>query len=106
MDRSSHELLIPDQDFAFDTISEIELPLDQKLMASGTGEVTGGGIGFGWYRIEMTLTRPTEAFAVIRQLAAALDLPPTTRLRPIGATRAWPLDALVGDGDPPQESGG
>ena len=82
MARSSHELLIPDQDFAFDTISDVEQPLDQELMAAAAGEVTGGGIGSGWYRIEMAIERPAEALAVIQRLAFRLDLPPTTLLRP------------------------
>ena len=81
MTRSSHELLIPDQDFGFDTISDVEQPLDQALIEAGVGEVTGGGIGAGWYRIEMDLTQPERAFEVVRRLATWLELPSSTLLR-------------------------
>ena len=101
--RSSHELLIPDHDFAFDTISDVEQPLDEALLAAGVGEVTGGGIGSGWYRIVMTIERPAEALAVIRRLARRLRLPPSTLLRKIGETRARPLDEAAAEA---QETGG
>lgn len=106
MPRSSHELLIPDHDFAFDTISDVEQPLDSELLAAGAGEVTGGGIGSGWYRIEMAIARPADALEVIRRLAARLELPASTLLRPIGADRALPLDAPDALGGKAQESGG
>ena len=101
--RSSHELLIPDHDFAFDTISDVEQPLDEEMLAAGVGEVTGGGIGAGWYRIEMAIERPAEAFAVIHQLARRLGLPRSTLLRKIGETRAQPLDEAAAEA---QETGG
>lgn len=103
MVRSSHELLIPDHDFAFDTISDVEQPLDEALLTAGVGEVTGGGIGAGWYRIEMTIERPAEAFAVIQQLARRLELPPSTLLRRIGEARAQTLDEAAAGA---QETGG
>ena len=105
MARSSHELLIPDHDFAFDTVSDVEEPLDQALLEARVGEVTGGGIGSGWYRIEMAIERPAEALEVIRRLAARLGLPASTLLRPIGAAQAQPLDAATAI-EEPQESGG
>ena len=107
MARSSHELLIPDHDFGFDTISDVEEPLDEALLAAGVGEVTGGGIGSGWYRIEMELERPREARRVIRDLAFRLDLPTTTLLRPSGAEQALPVYLPDPDDEaPPQETGG
>ena len=83
MGRSSHELLIPDHDFAFATISDVEEPLDRALLEAGVGEVTGGGIGSGWYLLEMELSRPEEALAVVREVAAWLELPATALLREI-----------------------
>lgn len=103
MVRSSHELLIPDHDFAFDTISDVEQPLDEALIAAGVGEVTGGGIGAGWYRIEMAIERAAEASAVIHQLARRLGLPPSTLLRKIGETHAQTLDEAAAEA---QETGG
>ena len=106
MSRSSHELLIPDHDFGFDTVSDVEVPLDEALMAAGVGEVTGGGIGHGWYRIEMAIERPAEALAVMRRLAFRLDLPATTLVRRVGSSRAERLTDAATLGEEAQESGG
>ena len=80
---TKYELLIPDQDFGLETISDIEEPLDQALMTAGTGEVTGGGIGHGWYRLELDLTDVEAALEISRTVAQAVGLPSTTLVREI-----------------------
>lgn len=88
---ATHELLIPDHDFEHDSISEVEDPLDAALMSSGAGEVTGGGIGHGWYRIELELSDPVSGTEIARRIAESLELPLTTLLRRIGEERGTPL---------------
>lgn len=97
--------MIPDHDFAYDTVSDVEVPIDEALLAAGVGEVTGGGIGSGWYRIEMEILRLEEALGVLRRLATSLDLPSSTLFRAIGDRGAEPLVTATGDVEP-QESGG
>ena len=78
-----YEILIPDGDFALDTISDIEDPLDQALMAAAAGEVTGGGIGHGWYRLELELLDVDTALEISRTVARAVGLPDTTLVREV-----------------------
>ncbi len=88
---ATHELLIPDHDFDRDSISEVEEPLDAALMSAGVGEVTGGGIGHGWYRLELGLSDATAGTEIARWVAGSLELPLTTLLRRIGDPQGTPL---------------
>lgn len=75
------ELLLPDHLCTFERVSDLEEPLDQRLIASGVGEVVGGGIGSGWYRFDLVLTSYETAADLIKQWARELGLPEGSCLR-------------------------
>lgn len=77
----SAQLLLPDDLCAFDSVSDLEEPLDQKLIDSGVGELVGGGIGRGWYRFDLELVDFERGVALMRSLAGELAFPPGTLLR-------------------------
>lgn len=74
-------------------------------MAARVGEVTGGGIGSGWYRIEMDLPQVDLALPVIVLLARRLELPNSTLFRRLGEPNALPPDRALARFQS-QESGG
>lgn len=78
------ELLLPDDLCSFETVSELEEPLDEKLIAAGAGEVMGGGIGSGWYRFDLRLTNYDTAVALLLNWAEDLEFPSGTCLRRSG----------------------
>ena len=75
------ELLLPADLCSFETVSELEEPLDRRLIAAGAGEVLGGGIGSGWYRFDLTLADYDAATALLSQWAQDLEFPEGTCLR-------------------------
>ena len=75
------ELLLPDHLCTFDKVSDLEEPLDQRLMAAGAGEVTGGGIGSGWYRFDLELADFDRAVELLAEWTEDLNLPEGTCLR-------------------------
>ncbi len=75
------ELLLPDDLCSFDTVSDLEEPLDQRLIAAGAGEVLGGGIGSGWYRFDLALVDYGTAIALLFEWAEDLGFPEGTCLR-------------------------
>ena len=75
------ELLPPDDLCSFETVSELEEPLDRRLIAAGAGEVLGGGIGSGWYRFDLTLVDYDAAVALLTEWAQDLEFPEGTCLR-------------------------
>lgn len=81
------ELLLPGDLCSFDTVSELEEPLDRRLIAAGVGEVIGGGIGAGWYRFDLALADYDAAAARLIEWAADLGLPEGTCLRRAGDDR-------------------
>jgi len=82
-----YELLIPNRDFELDSISEVEEPLDQALIDVEAGEITGGAIGQGWYRIDIELGDPERGLEIVRRVAGALNLPLSTLVREVGTER-------------------
>ena len=85
------ELLFLDEDWPFGGLHEVADPLDEALLASGAGEVTGGGIGGGFTRLRLELTDEPAALTVIRELLTRLDAPPSTRIRlPSGVQSLFP----------------
>lgn len=90
------ELLLPDDLCSFETVSELEEPLDARLIASGAGEVLGGGIGAGWYRFDLTLVDYAAAIALLSEWAEGLGFPEGTCLRLKGENT---VTVLVPDGE-------
>lgn len=81
------ELLLPGDLCSFETVSELEEPLEARLLAAGVGEVMGGGIGSGWYRFDLVLTDLDAAAALLVEWAEDLHLPEGTCLRRTGDDR-------------------
>lgn len=81
------ELLLPDDLCSFDTVSELEEPLDRRLLDARAGEVVGGGIGSGWYRFDLELVDYAAAVALLTSWAEELGFPDGTCLRRAGETR-------------------
>ena len=79
--RIQAELLFPDHLCSFDMVSDLEEPLDRRLIATGAGEVLGGGIGAGWYRFDLELASYEEAAALLAEWADDLGLPEGSCLR-------------------------
>ncbi len=75
------ELLLPDDLCSFESVSDLEDPLDRRLIASGAGEVVGGGIGSGWYRFDLELADYDQAIELLSSWAADLGLPEGSCLR-------------------------
>ena len=75
------ELLLPDHLCTFETVSDLEEPLDRELIAIGAGEVLGGGIGSGWYRFDLALTDYDRAIELLRESADDLGFPKGSCLR-------------------------
>lgn len=75
------ELLLPGDLCSFETVSELEEPLDRQLIAAGAGEVLGGGIGSGWYRFDLALADYDKAITLLSEWAADLGLPEGSCLR-------------------------
>ncbi len=75
------ELLLPDHLCSFEKVSDLEDPLDQRLIAAGAGEVCGGGIGSGWYRFDLELTSYETAVHLLTEWAEDLHLPEGSCLR-------------------------
>jgi hypothetical protein len=75
------ELLLPSDLCSFDTVSELEEPLDRQLIAAGAGEVLGGGIASGWYRFDLALADYQTAVALLSDWANDLGLPQGSCLR-------------------------
>lgn len=75
------ELLLPDHLCSFETVSDLEEPLDGRLLAEGIGEVVGGGIGSGWYRFDLTLTSYESAVERLKAWSEDLGLPEGSCLR-------------------------
>lgn len=75
------ELLLPDHLCAFEAVSDLEEPLDRRLVAAGEGEVVGGGIGSGWYRFDLEVTDLERVAELLRSWAQDLELPEGTCLR-------------------------
>lgn len=90
------ELLLPDDLCSFDTVSELEEPLDRRLIAAGAGEVLGGGIGSGWYRFDLELTDYTAAIKLLSEWALDLGLPEGSCLRRKGDAAVTVLVAESG----------
>ena len=89
------ELLLPDDLCDFDAVSDLEDPLDRRLIDAGVGEVMGGGIGSGWYRFDLVLADYDVAADLLRAWAPDLRLPPGSCLRRKGlavATEIVPAD--------------
>lgn len=60
---------------------EIETPLEDALLASGVGEVTGGGGGSGVYIVDVEIATEGQfdkGLAVIRTVLQALNVPTST----------------------------
>lgn len=72
------ELLLPDDLCSFETVSELEEPLDARLIAAKAGEVLGGGIGSGWYRFDLALVDYDAATTLLSEWAADLGFPEGT----------------------------
>ncbi len=81
MPRIEAELLLPDHLCSFEKVSDLEEPLDQRLIAAGVGEVTGGGIGSGWYRFDLELTSYEAAVGLLEEWAEDLGLPQGSCIR-------------------------
>jgi len=79
------QLLLPDDLCSFATVSEFEERLDQRLLAADAGEVTGGGIGSGWYRFDLVLVDFRRTAALLTRWADDLGLPEGTCLRRAGS---------------------
>ncbi len=74
-------LFLPDTLCDFDSVREIEEPLDHLLIAQGLGEVVGGGIGKGWYRFELEVVDFDASLRCLAGCAGELRLPPGSLLR-------------------------
>jgi hypothetical protein len=75
------ELLLPDSLCSFEQVSDLEEPLDQRLIAAGAGEVLGGGIGSGWYRFDLEISNFQATVDLLKSWAHDLDLPEGSCLR-------------------------
>lgn len=75
------EILFRDEDWPFATRDEVETPLDAELMAADVGEITGGGIGGGYYRLEVDVTDLERGLEVVRQTLRRLRVPASTTIR-------------------------
>lgn len=75
------QLLLPGDLCAFESVSDLEEPLDRRLMQAGAGEVVGGGIASGWYRFDLVLADFDAAVALLVEWASDLGLPEGTCLR-------------------------
>lgn len=80
------ELLLPDDLCSFESVSDLEDPLDQRLLAAGAGEVVGGGIGSGWYRFDLVLIDYDQAVELLSGWAGDLGLPEGSCIRRQGET--------------------
>ena len=80
------ELLLPSDLCSFDTVSDLEDPLDRRLMDSGVGEVVGGGIASGWYRFDLELSDYDRALELLAGWAEELGLPEGSGVRRAGET--------------------
>ncbi len=80
------ELLLPDDLCSFESVSDLEDPLDRRLVATGAGEILGGGIGSGWYRFDLELADYEQAVELLCSWAADLGLPEGSCLRRKGET--------------------
>ena len=72
-------------DFTFDGRDEIEEPLDDALRLAGLGEVTGGGSGMGIANIDIEVTDPQRALALIREVLRGVGVAPSTIIRQFGS---------------------
>lgn len=77
-----------DADWAFGGLHEVADPLDEALVEAGVGDVTGGGIGGGETRLEVTLSDHEAGLEVLRRVLAELGAPASTRLREAGRETA------------------
>lgn len=75
------ELLLPENLCSFETVAELEEPLDHRLIKAGAGEVTGGGIGSGWYRFDLALVDYDTAVELLTEWAKDLGIPEGSCLR-------------------------
>ena len=75
------ELLLPDHLCSFERVSDLEEPLDQRLIAAGAGEVLGGGIGSGWYRFDLEISDFEATVNLLKSWVEDLDLPEGSCLR-------------------------
>jgi hypothetical protein len=63
---------------------EIETPLEEALLASGVGEVTGGGGGSGVYIVDVEIATEDQVdkgLAVIRRVLQTLNVPTSTLIK-------------------------
>ncbi|MFQ5527888.1 MAG: hypothetical protein ACE5GX_16720 [Thermoanaerobaculia bacterium] len=74
-------MLLPDHLCSFDKVSDLEEPLDRRLIAAGVGEVVGGGIGSGWYRFDLELSDYASAIRLLAEWANDLELPEGSCIR-------------------------
>ena len=78
MDTTFFEIILQSSDFKFGGRDEIEDPLDEALQRSGLGEVTGGGSGRGIANIDVEVSDPQQALALIRKVLQELRVDPRT----------------------------
>ena len=74
------EIVLQNQDTAFDSRDEVEDPLDEALAEAGVGEVTGGGSGMGMSNIDIDATNFDAALGIIRQVLRQLGVSPDTEI--------------------------
>lgn len=62
---------------------EIEDPLEEALVDSGLGEVTGGGSGMGKYVVDVEVSEQGfgEALRIIRKVLVGLRVPVSSRIK-------------------------
>ena len=72
------EVVLKNEDFAFDGRDEVEDPLDEALQAAQLGEVSGGGSGSGRSNIDVELVDLERGLQLVRRVLRELRVAPST----------------------------
>ena len=74
------EIVLQNQDSAFDSRDEVEDPLDEALTEAGVGEVSGGGSGGGIINIDVDASDFDAALTIIRRVLTQLNVAVSTEI--------------------------
>ena len=75
------EIVFKSSDFQFAGRDEIEDPLEEALIQSGVGEVTGGGSGMGFSNIDVEVKDFDIGLKIIRNVLQSLKVSKTTIIK-------------------------
>ena len=86
MSRNPYTLKIafPHDDWPFGPPSDVEEPLDEELMGTGVGEVTGGSVGKRLLTIRLEVANLDEGLSHVRKVLRKLQVPRSTWIESVG----------------------